>query len=656
MKFSINIFISLFILIFISACGGGGSSSPPPAPPPTITSFSASSTTITTGNSVDLTAVFIADGTASIDNNVGTVTSDTSVTVSPSTNTTYTLTVTKSDGSSETSALTITVVGLNSLSILNESFDQVFQENQFDYTASVGFLAKSTQINATSADASASITVNGVAISTDGLSQLIDLTEGADTLLTIVVTQNTLSKTYTATISRALATTFAEQAFIQASNSGTGDEFGYSVALSGDTLAVGAHFEASSTSGIDSSPDDSAASAGAVYVFVRSGTSWTQQAYIKASNSQTGDEFGYSVALSGDTLVVGAIGEDSNTQGMNTIPDELAASSGAVYVFIRNGSSWSEQTYIKASNTQGSDEFGFSVSLSGDTLAVGAHQEDSATTGVNTTPDEAASNSGAVYVFTRSDTSWTQQAYIKASNTGGSDSFGYSLTLSGDTLAVGAYREDSSTLGINTTPFDNKQSDDYGAVYVFVRNNANWVEQAYIKASETNKLDYFGFSVALSGDTLAVGAYLEDSETTGIDSIPNDTTAGANSGAVYVFTRSNNIWIQQAYIKASNTGKTDLFGKSITLSGDILAVGADQEDSETTGINSIPNDTAAGANSGAVYVFTRSNNTWSQQAYIKASTTVTKVNFGQSVALASDTLAVGVPLENTSAGASYIFE
>jgi hypothetical protein len=548
------------------------------------------------------------------------------------------------------------VVGLNSLSILNENFDQIFQENQSDYTASVGFLAKSIQIKATSADTSASITVNDVAIDTDNLSQLIALTEGTDTIINIVVTQNTISKTYTVTVSRALAAAFAEQAYITASNTGAGDEFGYSVAVSGNTLAVGAHFEASSTTGIDSTPDNSAANAGAVYIFVRSGTSWTQQAYIKASNSQAGDEFGYSVALSGDTLVVGAIGEDSNTQGINTTPDELAANSGAVYVFVRNGSSWSEQAYIKASNTQGSDEFGISVALYGDTLAVGAHQEDSGTTGVNTTPDEAASNSGAVYVFTRSDTSWTQQAYIKASNTGGGDSFGYSLALSGDTLAVGAYREDSSTLGINTTPIDNKQSDDYGAVYVFVRNNANWVEQAYIKASETDKLDYFGFSVALSGNTLAVGVYLEDSETTGINSIPNDTAAGANSGAVYVFTRSNNTWSQQAYIKASNTGKTDLFGKSITLFGDVLAVGAIQEDSETTGIDSIPNDTAAGTNSGAVYVFTRSNNTWSQQTYIKASTTVSNVNFGQSVALAGDTLAVGVPVENTSAGASYIFE
>ena len=664
MKFAINIFISLFILVFISACGGGGSSSSTSA----ITSFSTSSTTITIGNSVDLTAVFINGTAGSIDNSIGTVTSDIPVSVTPTTTTTYTLTVTKSDNSVETATLTVTVVALASLSILNESFDQLFQENQSDYTASVGFLAKSMQIEASSTDAGSNITVDGTAIGTGGLSQLITLTEGADTVINIIVTQNAVSKTYSVTISRALAATFAEQAYIKASNTGGSDEFGYSVALSGDTLAVGAYLEDSSSI---TTPDENAIDSGAVYVFTRSGSTWSQQAYLKASNIDAGDNFGISIALSGDTLAVGAPAEDSVTQGVASIPDDLDpnADSGAVYIFVRSGNSWSEQAYIKASNAEDQDEFGNSVALFEDTLAVGAHQEDSGTIGVNTTPDETASNAGAVYIFTRNETSWSEQSYIKASNTGALDTFGSSIALFGDTLAVGSPNEDSTTTGINSTPVDTKITDNFGAVYVFIRNDTSWSQQAYIKATETNKSDFFGISIALSADTLAVGMYQEDSETTGINTTPNDTPAGKNSGAVYVFSRNGTDWSEQAYIKPSTTRANDLFGYSVALSGDTLAVGVYGEDSDTTGIGSTPNTNISLA--GAVYVFARNGTSWNEQYYIKASNTGNGDRFGWSTALSGDTLAVGAYVEDSnttginttpndvgadSSGAVYTFE
>lgn len=559
MRFSINIILSLFILIFISACSSGGSAPPPPT--------------------------------------------------------------------------TVTVVGLNFLSILNENFDQVFQENQSDYTASVGFLAKSIQIKATSADTSASITVNDVAIDTDDLSQLIALTEGADTIINIVVTQNTVSKPYTVTISRAWATDFAEQAYIKASNTGTGDKFGYSVALSGDTLAVGAYLEDSSS---DITPDEAATDSGAVYVFTRSGSTWIQQAYLKGSNTEAGDNFGISVALSGDTLAVGATGEQSASTGINSTPDDTITAAGAVYVFVRSGTNWSEEAYIKASNTGDQDKFGISVALSGNTLAVGAIGEGSSTTGINSNPDNAASNSGAVYVFTRNDTSWSEQAYIKASNTGISDRFGNSIALSGDTLAVGASEEDTWR----------------GAVYVFTRSDTLWSEQAYLKASNPDILDFFGISVALSGDTLAVGAYLEDSSTEGANASFDDN--GLDSGAVYIFVRSDTTWTQQSFIKPFNTSDNDQFGKSVALSGDVLVVGAAREDSSSSGINPGWND--GNRDFGAVYVYTRDGIIWSEQSFIKPSTTVSKDFFGSSVAVAGDTIAVGVPLNSTSAGAVYTFE
>ena len=381
--------------------------------------------------------------------------------------------------------------------------------------------------------------------------------------------------------------TWSQQAYLKASNTGVNDLFGYSVSLSGDTLAVGARYEDSNATGVNGSEsNNSESSSGAVYVFTRSGTTWSQQAYLKASNTERGDEFGYSVSLSGDTLAVGARQEDSNATGVNGSESNNSESgSGAVYVFTRSGTTWGQQAYLKASNTESGDEFGYSVSLSGDTLAVGAIRDDS----------------GAVYVFIRSGTTWSQQAYLKASNTGTSDLFGYSVSLSGDTLAVGAIREDSNATGVNGSQSDNSAIWS-GAVYVFTRSGTTWSQQAYLKASNTDAQDSFGSSVSLSGDTLAVGARFEDSSATGVNGSQSDNSV-SNSGAVYIFTRSGRTWSQQAYLKASNTGADDEFGSSVSLSGDTLAVGASLEDSSATGVNGSQSDNnRAGRNSGAVYV------------------------------------------------------
>src|SRR6266852_1681409 len=251
------------------------------------------------------------------------------------------------------------------------------------------------------------------------------------------------------------------QAYVKASNTGAADEFGFAVALSsdGNTLAVGAPGEASA--GIET--DNSAPSEGAVYVYTRSGATWTQQAYIKASNAEAGDQFGTSVALSsnGNTLAVGATGEDSSATGIGgSQTDNTAASAGAVYVFARSGATWTQQAYVKASNTDAGDQYGFSVALSsdGNTLAVGAVSESSSATGIGgNQADNTAASAGAVYVFTRNVVGvWTQQAYVKASNTGAGDLFGFSVALSGDgnTLAVGAASESSSATGIGGNQTD----------------------------------------------------------------------------------------------------------------------------------------------------------------------------------------------------------
>ena len=269
------------------------------------------------------------------------------------------------------------------------------------------------------------------------------------------------------------------------------------MAISGDTLVVGASGEDSSAAGGEA--DNSAPGAGAAYVFARAGGVWTQQAYLKASNAEAGDQFSDSVAISGDTLVVGAIFEDSSAAGGET--DNSAPFAGAVYVFARAGGVWSQQAYLKASNAEGDDIFGRNVAISGDTLVVGANGEDSSAAGGEA--DNTVPGAGAAYVFVRAGGVWTQQAYLKASNAETNDFFGGHVAISGDTLVVGARLEDSSAAGGEA---DNS-APGAGAAYVFARAGGVWTQQAYLKASNAESSDFFGGSVAISGDTPGGGSW-----------------------------------------------------------------------------------------------------------------------------------------------------
>jgi len=235
---------------------------------------------------------------------------------------------------------------------------------------------------------------------------------------------------------------------------------------------VGAPREDSNANGVNGDQtDNTAVNSGAAFVFTRSGSNWTQEAYLKASNPggvpppfpspvplpSTGDEFGYSVSVSGDTVVVGALYEDSNASGINGNQDDNSANeSGAAYIFARSGTTWSQQAYLKDSNPQGG-MFGISVAAAGETVVVGAHGESSIATGVS---------SGAAYVFVRDGTTWTQQAYLKASNAGWSDRLGFAVAISGDTVVAGAIGETSNATGVNGDQ-SNDSVRDSGAAYIF---------------------------------------------------------------------------------------------------------------------------------------------------------------------------------------------
>ena len=348
-----------------------------------------------------------------------------------------------------------------------------------------------------------------------------------------------------------------QQQKIQASDKQASDLFGYSTAISedGNTVIVGARFEDNT---------------GSAYIFTWSGTTWTQQQKIQASDKQANDQFGSSVAISGDgnTAIVGAWAEDAVVidQGYT----RTAPNAGAAYIFTWSGTTWSEQQKIQplwqSYNEADRVYFGWSVSISGDgnTAIVGGYQE-------GTNPP----NAGAAYIFTRSGTTWSEQQKIESSDKQASDYLGASVSISGDgnTAIVGAYAEDTG-------------GTDAGAAYIFTRSGTTWTQQQKIQASDKPGGDYFGESVAISGDgnTAIVGARLEDAV------VGSNTLSDA--GAAYIFTWSGTSWSEQQKIQASDKEGGDLFGGFVAISGD-----------GNTAIVGATNEDTGGSNAGAAYTY-----------------------------------------------------
>jgi hypothetical protein len=445
-----------------------------------------------------------------------------------------------------------------------------------------------------------------------------------------------------------------QRVLVKASNSGAGDQFGHSVAVSGDgtTLAIGAPLEASAATTINGNQaDDSAIEAGAVYVLRRAGDTWMQEAYVKAANTEQGDQFGWSVALSNDgtTLAVGARREDGSSVGINGANNNAAMSSGAAYVFVRAGSSWTQQAYVKASNTEIGDSFGERVALSndGNTLAVGAPLEASAATTINgNQASNTAANAGAVYVYTRAGTTWTQQAYVKPSNAEAEDQFGYKVALSGtgDTLVVGAFREDG---GVPGNPADNS-AQAAGAAYLFTRAGTTWSQAAYLKPTNIDAGDNFGYGVAVSSDgtRIAVAAEGESSASTGIGGTSADNNR-LESGALYVFNRGGAVVSLAAYVKATNPDANDQLGFGLALSGNgaVLAGGAAYESSAD---ETVPSDDSL-LLSGAAYTYLDDGG-WITGRFAKATNPGADDQFGWQCALSATgtTLVVSAPYEDSS--------
>jgi FG-GAP repeat len=386
----------------------------------------------------------------------------------------------------------------------------------------------------------------------------------------------------------ATGTVASQQAKVFASDAESGDEFGSAVAIDGDTMVVGAPDE-----------DDGGRSAGSVYVYVRSGDKWTQQGAFIASDSAPDGRFGASVAISGDSIVVGA-------------PDSLgiANTPGAAYVFVRNGTTWSEQAKLTGTGVGAAQFFGQSVGISGDTVVVGKAGFSAA--GMTFSP-------GSAYVFERSGTKWAQQAELMSSEGAAGDVFGWSVAISGSSIAVGAIGDTSGTQPARA--------------YVFVRSGTKWVQQARLTASDGFRSDGFGTGIAIFGGSVVVGAF-------------GDDDAGFLSGSAYVFVRSGTKWAQQAKLTAKSAAPDDRFAGTVAISGDTVVVGAHSDDDSAT-------------NSGSAYVFVRDGKKWAEQAELRAETVVAADNFGTAVAVSGGSVVIGSTGDDGApggnAGAAYVF-
>jgi len=367
------------------------------------------------------------------------------------------------------------------------------------------------------------------------------------------------------------------------------DEFGGALDIEGSTLVVGAHWH---------DPVGGAANDGAAWVWTRSANGWMQEAKL-LSTTHSGDHLGYSVSLSGDTVALGAPFE---TVG-------AASSAGAVYVFTRSiGGVWSLEARLTAADFGAVDRFGGAVDLDGDTLAIGAANDD-----VSSVIDQ-----GSAYVFTRAGGVWTQQAKLVASDGASSDLLGSSLSLSGDRILVGSPQHDGPSLA------------NRGAAYLFERAGANWIEVAKLEPADGGASDRFGSAVALDADTAVVGS-------------PSHDGTVPDAGAAYVYLEAAGAWTLQQKLTDSGVVFVDQFGAALALEGDRLAVG-------------LPGNNVPSTGAGAVQFFTRTGSVWTGHFDMIGSDTDFIDRLGRSVAISGDWVAGGAPDAETVAGGPNVGE
>ncbi len=290
-----------------------------------------------------------------------------------------------------------------------------------------------------------------------------------------------------------------------------------------------------------------------------------------------------------------------------TRDDDNGANSGSAYVFTRSGGMWIQQAKLLPTDGAAGDMFGASVSISGDTAIVGAIWD-----------DDNGVDSGSAYIFTRSGGMWTQRAKLLPTSGMVGDWFGYSVSIIGDTAVIGALGSNDNGMMI------------LGSAYVFTRTAGVWTEQA--KLTSADLTSFFAYSVSFDGNTVVIGAW-------------GDTDNGANSGSAYVFTRSGVVWSQQAKLLPADGAAWERFGNSVSINGDTIAIGTKV-------------DSLFVSSPGSAYVFTRSGGVWTQQTKLVSSDGTEDDWFGYSVSISDDTAVIGANLDDdsgTNSGSAYVF-
>ncbi|MEW6743217.1 MAG: FG-GAP repeat protein [Planctomycetota bacterium] len=332
-----------------------------------------------------------------------------------------------------------------------------------------------------------------------------------------------------------------------ASDAQPGDAFGVAAALDDAVAVVGA---ANPYLGIG---------AGAVYVYRFNGSQWIEEQKLTASDAETGDWFGYSVAIDGDIILVGAWGAD------DVCPTDPLCDSGAAYVYRFSGSQWIEEQKLTASDAERGDVYGLDVSLSGGVALISAHWDDDAC------PSNPLCDSGSAYVYRYDGNQWVQEAKLTAGDASASDGFSRATALDGAVL--------HGEVALIGAPFDSDAGGESGTAYVFRYDGQTWIEEQKLAASDAAAGDRFGLALALGGGTALISAYLDDN-------------GEANAGSAYVFHDTDGIWSQKQKLVASDGAFEDRFGLSVSLSApdNIAVIGT-------------PWDDTAELDEGSAYVF-----------------------------------------------------
>jgi hypothetical protein len=490
---------------------------------------------------------------------------------------------------------------LRELGVEGATLDPSFRPDRTEYTLKTGLLGGMWRLTPTAADG-VTLEINGEPLA-GGLVTPQLLSAGAEQLALGISAAQGKGRVY----HFKLQAQGEELAFLKAPSPTPDAHLGHRIALEGDTLAVAADSDSSSARGVNplDPARDGAADSGAVHVFRRSASSWEPEAFIKASDATRGAGFGKTLALQGDTLVVGAWND---------------ADRGAAYVYQRTGDTWREQVKLVPDMLQDGANFAQSVALLGDLLVIGAG-----------TFDVGANDTGAAFVYRRNptDQSWAFERMIAAATPMAVTWFGSSVQLSEDYLVVGATGEGNGSVAS-------------GTAYVF---DAQTFEQIdVLRPSTPAATGFFGERTAISGDTIAVASY--------------NNNAGLSNGVVYLFARKpDGKFEQSGALQASNATPGDQFGISLALTQDYLLVGAAHESSGTRGINGALSAPPL-ENSGAAYLFARGSNGFSQVAHIKASEPASGAQLGYDVAISGADIAVSADVDPRAAkgsGAVYLF-